>query len=888
VDAKGTGGKASRVAAARWIPRVAALLLPFLMFFWIAPFLGDETIGHDYAMYPVPHQMELQYSIEHGTWPLHAPGFAGGRPAAALTLGQMYHPISHIAASLPGYWDGHALDLNTLLRLIGLGLAHLALLIALERLRLRTDVAFVLSFVTVYNMRVLDLFRFGASLENYTGHLFLCAAMIAHFVRPTRVAGPLLMIGATCLLVVGGHPQMMYYGLMASGLFALAAPFVLPHLLVRTPDPRATLRFWGVVGGAMAAGIALASAYLVPLYFDFVAETGARVERAYHWSLMNCDTWGGALNSFFQPLNASVTGAFGGSALIAVVLVFPLIALARARAPRGVMVVAALFALLFAVSLGRATPLHRVFWEYVPLASSFRVPGRISMVFPSLILLILLWLMSAGDRRVTVWGRELPVPLQTAAFGAALASHLLYNFALKDLVPLPGFPLPYRFREIPDWVFPAGVWIGAATLALAALHGVRWRARWAIGVLMCLAVVGQTWVVLQYGTWIVDKHPTPTLAVMDGQKEVSLAFRGPPGNMLQSDLVDRKMRDSFLDQRLAVFYRNFIPVSDRDSAYEAMAAEADARTLVVEGAPGKSERVGYDGTEPDEVVLEEASFNRLVFDVNAGAPGFLSMTLLDTGRWRARVDGEEAPVYIANGGEQAVRLGAGRHRVEYRFDSPAARAGMIASAVALALIGVFFSTRAARGKRRLVLAAASAAIPAGLFALWSVSLYGGDDLGTEYSWSSSEMPPADNLAYGRPTRMSSIRSSQSPYRYLASRAVDGDRVTTAFLTRKGKGRPWWQVDLGERRELGSIAIYDGHGRGGKNHLPLRVSVSDDGKKFTLARKVDQRGGARPWRIDLEGVKARFIRLKSGRKRPMGFREVEVYAPAIGAGSEEEH
>ncbi len=43
----------------------------------------------------------------------------------------------------------------------------------LRRLRLSTALAFVFSFITVYNLRMLDMFRYGASLENYVGFVML-------------------------------------------------------------------------------------------------------------------------------------------------------------------------------------------------------------------------------------------------------------------------------------------------------------------------------------------------------------------------------------------------------------------------------------------------------------------------------------------------------------------------------------------------------------------------------------------------------------------------------------------------------------------------------------------------------------------------------------------
>ncbi len=855
-----------------------ALLLPFVMFFWIAPYVGDQTIGHDYAMYPTPHQMELQYSLAHGQWPMHAPGFAGGRPSAVLTLGQMYHPISFISAHIPGYWEGDALDINTLLRLISLGLLNMVLMLLLLRLGLRLEIAFALSFITAYNMRVLDILRFGASLENYTGHALLCAALAYYFVRPRKFLGPALVIASTYLLVVGGHPQMMYFGLFGSTAFALAIPFVLPHLTGERVELRRAGRFYLVAAACGAAGIALASAYIVPLYADFVAETSTRIARGYGWSLLNCDTWGGAINSFFQPLNISVTGGFGGCAIIVPILVFPLLALMRHPVPRGVVFTVVFIALVFGISLDAATPLHRLFWEHFPLASSFRVPGRINMLLPMMILLVLAWLFRRGDQPSVVWGRRLPIPLQTLVLGLSLIVYVTYYLFLEDDVPRAGFPLPARFREIPAWVYPVGFWLGVSVLGLAALHGIRWRGRWIVGALLALAVVSQTWVYLQHGTWVIPKRPTPTLAKMDKQKKIDMGYRGPPGNKLQSDLVGKKMTSSFLDQDLGKFYRNYIVVEDLDGAYEALAQRRTGHQIVVEGYGGKSatDRKYVEADDRDTVNLEEASFNRMVFTVEGHADGFFNLTAIDSHRWKATVDGEETRVYRANAGEQAVFMKAGRHRVEMRFMSAAAVAGMILSLVVLAGVGLFFGWRLTIGRLRIAILVASALLPVAIFCGWWSSLYGGDNLGTEYSWSSAQLPQPDNLAYGRPTSMSSIFRNQMPYPFYAGRAVDGDPVRTAFKTNRKRKLPWWQVDLGHPISIGRVVIHDGGGRSGKNHLPLKVMVSDDGASFELVKKVESRGTEKPWQIDMGGVSGRFVRLKSSGNRVMAFREVMVF------------
>ena len=221
------------------------LILPFALFYWIMPFVSSRVIGNDYPRYSIQDQMELMFALKTGTWALFVPGFAAGQSAAALTQGQIFHPQAHLAALLPGYWDGLALEWNTFLRLVSLGVAHVLLFAFMRQLRLGRLMGFLLSLIVVYNLRMLDMFRYGAALESYSGFLLLCVSIGWYCLAPTKCRGPLCIIGATCWLACSGHPQMMYYGLLGAALFALVAPYLITYLLDRDKWSLAgVLRFW--------------------------------------------------------------------------------------------------------------------------------------------------------------------------------------------------------------------------------------------------------------------------------------------------------------------------------------------------------------------------------------------------------------------------------------------------------------------------------------------------------------------------------------------------------------------------------------------------------------------------------------------------------------------
>jgi len=103
------------------------LILPFIFFCWMIPFISNFTITSDYLLGSLTQQLELYFSIKAGSFPLYGPGFAGGHSSCALTVGQLFHPLSSLASIMPGYWNGKAIDCNNFLKLLSLGLAHISL-----------------------------------------------------------------------------------------------------------------------------------------------------------------------------------------------------------------------------------------------------------------------------------------------------------------------------------------------------------------------------------------------------------------------------------------------------------------------------------------------------------------------------------------------------------------------------------------------------------------------------------------------------------------------------------------------------------------------------------------------------------------------------------------
>ncbi len=853
--------------------------LPFALFHWCLPF-GAWTIGKDYPVFSTPQQQELLFSLANKSLPLYAPGFAGGQSASALTLGQLFHPLTYLAAIGPGYWDGAALDWNTFFRLLSLGVTHWIWFRLLVALGVRPVVAVAASLVLVYNLRMLDLFRYGAALEAYTGMLLASASVLWAWLRPSRVLPICGVVASTYWLVCSGHPQMMYYGAIGVAVAMLVAPHY-AFALGATPRGarRAVLAFYRRIVLCGAGGVALAAAYVLPFYFDFLANNGERVGSDYAWADGYLDSAVGTVNNFFAPLYSNVMGAFGGSALMLLAALVPL-AIVRRRVPLVVWALWGFGALLFLHMQGARTPVHRFAWEYLPLAGSFRVAGRVSMLLPLVLTLLVAWLSAgrAGERVRSA--SALPV----GAAALALAGYAWFGGdATREFTKFAAV----RINDVPS-VAHALVLAGGLA-ALAGFGIVTWcregRAlRWGGAVALVAGAALSTGASLRYGTWRTEAQPTRTFDALAAEKRASLDYTPDAGHGLFTAVVARQLEHGALEPFLARLCVEARFVAGNDEAYAALGARSSPRLVVLEGD-------GPDALDADpdvsagDVRASFSSYNRVDFDVNANRPAWLVFGAPYSPHWRALVDGERVPVLRANGAAHALFVERGRQRVEFRYVSPAAIGGLATSFAALLVLGALALRRRSRGGPPVAALVWSVAV---VFAFAGVygRLYDGEDLELDYAWSEAAMAPATDLAYGRPTTMTSMPFDEHLlHRYGSGRAVDGARTGGGARTRIEQTAAW-TVDLGAPLALDHVVVWEGDSAPSVSRSNVRPLVVEGSRDGALWRRLGAWTGARTEdgaSIELEGGRgggpvARYLRIRAGSGSALALDEVEVFGP----------
>ena len=684
-------------------------ILPFLVFYWMFPFFGPLTLGNDYPLYSPQAQVLLHFSRLHGTFPLYVSGFAGGASAAALTLGGIYHPLAHLAALLPDYWHGALLHCNTALRLFSLGILHFVFFRLCLRFGFRPVLCLIISSLPVYNLRMLDMFRYGAALENYIGFMLLCAALSQHYLKPSLISRLGIVI-STYLLVTGGHPQICFLGLCSAVLITVALPSALREILSAASCPSKAFRFYTDALLCTLVGLLASAQYILPFYFEFLLDNAQRVNAPYGSSLAYPFSWRDLIASFVSPFEADVHGNFGGHPFFVFAALGPVVLLLlRRELPLGILFLYLVGILLVLISIGADTAVHYFFWAHLPLFRGMRTPGRATLAVPFIAFVLAAWLFKESRSK-----RVEPLFMATLLLFTAVLSlggAFWFLSLSQNSRALFGAFSPARILSLSqDWLCWLLILQLSVLLALSLsclLTTRRSLFQWLAFISLVLCSV----LFLRYGTWIAVAGPQYHLAELE--QRFRLAARGHyyGGYGMSSQMASRATALGRLDERLAFLASN----------RGAMSAEKSA-------SKGDSQQ-----NKGGAVRLEWNNFNQMVFAVESSLARWLVFTEPFSCRWKASVDGQSVDIERVNDTQMAVRVPLGNHRVAFWYQSTATVVGSAVSYLVFAVIGLAGIYQSGLRCRPFFYAFALL-VPLGLLYWRLQSFYGGENLGTVYHW----------------------------------------------------------------------------------------------------------------------------------------------------------
>lgn len=373
VRARATGLTVAALVGALFLPFVGILLKP------AGRVLGEAPFGDNPAYYFFAHDFVAR-SLRGGDLPLWNPHALLGFPQLAEGQAAIFHPLNLLHLVLPA---GIAINWVIALSIVLMGVAFWWYL---RSLGLGNAAAWCAALVCPLSGRMAGRIDAG-HLNMLVG--FISWPLILGTWERYRATGRVHYLGYLALaygaLIVAGYPQFTFI----FSLFFLC--YVVSQLFVLASNEEFTrhdLRAVLLLGLFVALGVGISAAQLLPS-IDF-AQRSSRSETNYdfattfslppeslltaltpgffgHATQGNDQYWGRGiyweicLYIGMLPLVAAVVGAF-----------------AAPRAKRAALAYTGI--LFFLLGLGSYTPLFRLLYDWVPLASLFRGPGKYSAI----------------------------------------------------------------------------------------------------------------------------------------------------------------------------------------------------------------------------------------------------------------------------------------------------------------------------------------------------------------------------------------------------------------------------------------------------------------------------------------------------------------------------
>ena len=149
--------------------------------------------------------------------------------------------------------------------------------------------------------------------------------------------------------------------------------------------------------------------------------------------------------------------------------------------------------------------------------------------------------------------------------------------------------------------------------------------------------------------------------------------------------------------------------------------------------------------------------------------------------------------------------------------------------------------------------------------LWYNSLYSGDNLETEYTWTYTTPLKTPNLAYGKKNWLSSsATSAHLDYDFArwhgmqlelyVSTLIDGNQSRESGFSTRFSDNPGWILDLNRKEKINTILLFESSWDSSVNARPLTVALSHDGTNWrTVASVVTPMNKSGPLRIFIKKV-----------------------------------
>lgn len=669
------------VSSLPFVGELVILIIIAVALIWPAPFQPNELpatwtaqlADSDMLMSHWPTALLIQRTFAQGHGlPLWNPYYGGGQPLAADPLAALFYPATHLVhfLSIRNYYlvliMGH-------LVFAGLGM----LLLARRALKLPHLPALVAAVSFEATPRLLSHLGAGhiTVLQTVAWFPWVALACWAAVQNPRRWCAPFGVCLA--LMLLAGHPQMAYYGLMMVG--GLAAWLLGSRW--RLEGRGAMLASLAGLAVAAAIAILLASVYLLPV-MEFTALSTRQLSVA--------STDGYPLASFIKEIfdqNPAPQLPWEGMVTpgLAVLALAPIAVATRFRKAGPILLGIALVA---GLTMGNESPLYHLATKVLPGFDLFRGLARIwfiALVGFALLAGLGADMLLRGIKQV--WSRGMVVT------GLLLVVIMGVTLVNTD----SGYA---RIGNVTVANTPSALALAAAKLAgngriyamQRNLHQVN-----AVDLQVPLADGWNPLMIQSYVTYMaiaggytatgyqltVPAFDVPVIqphAVLLGYMNTSVVLSRRPLNDPHLVLVGKENN--------TLIYKN--------------TANAGPAFLVMPGPDGNPPSLMHVQRMSDSVRTLTLTPEKQEFSFSASAAGYLVIAMPQFPGWNVELDGHPVPVKLFADTMPAIAVSPGTHIVSYTYAPTSVRNGAILSGIGLlaTLIALYFGFFWQPGKRR--------------------------------------------------------------------------------------------------------------------------------------------------------------------------------------------
>ena len=650
-----------------------------------------RTIGNDFESLYYRYKVYLLDGLSHLRLPLWSPSEAAGFPFYANPFAQVFYPLNAPLAVLYRLRGGYSYHDHQVFTVVGIGLFALGLYGWLRSLAIDRRHAVFAALLVGTSLKITELVRFPNAVHTAAWLPFVLwgCTLIARGDRYVR--GGMLVFVAMILLLTGGYFYYVYYSIFLIG------PYVVLLAVPRTrrvflPDTSARFTpFAAATFVSFAGAVALCAPYLLAverLLSQTVDRGGGNYVFSTSFDFTAVDTIGSWV---FPPASQMEGWYYFGMAGVLVLAAWYLQKTPPedAEPSRDALkwILAVWFAAITYVTWGRHSYLFSLLWAALPGFSSLRVWGRMNIILLPLVALGLAVACARVEQMATARPVGRPFRFLGAFSGVYLAIVVvqcyLYASRAYDWYWTAYF-LPFA-KGFDERVF---IYAGAAAY-LAIAGAVLWRRRgssatWVGSILLPSLLVLN---LVDTGTVATRQWSLAAVPPRDRQQlrveTIDVAALQTPRTFAHDTIsltpaFSVGYVDNWYFERYLAFLGRYASAGfdePKPAGFADLLGITDGRRVYF------SSRIEY--ASIDEFVDDARSFSRdhrfvarigrytgdaLRLTVGSDSAGYVSFIDNWAPGWVALVDRRPVPLTRLFGTFKAVKVEAGRHVVEFRYE----------------------------------------------------------------------------------------------------------------------------------------------------------------------------------------------------------------------------